>query len=960
MVLAGYRLEARVAAGGMGLVFRARDVRLGRLVALKVLAPALAADPAFRRRFIAESRAAASVDDPHIIPLYEADEADGVLFIAMRFVPGGDLRQVLDREGALAARRAAEFISPVASALDAAHAAGLVHRDVKPGNILVDTRAGRPDHVYLSDFGASKGALTSVSLTQPGHFLGTPDYAAPEQVNGLAVDGRADQYALACVTYQLLTGGLPFARDHGMAVLLAHLSAPPPSLTALRPDLPAAADQVLARGMAKNPDERFVSCGAFADALREALGLALYSPATSGAALAQVPLPATPESDAPVTQGAVSDKHDTVTVGSPAGLGRDPRALPAASVPTGASAVIHLGSEKPVELSVGRSIWRRWGIPASAAAAVVALTAVTVTINALSGPSHGLNTSASRTPKTGPSGAPSTATAATFNAALTGVVDPSARAGGTLAFGLDGTPDSTDPGNTYLEYMWNFSRLYTMPLMTYKSCPGACGLQVVPDLATGPGIVSDNGLTWTYHIQPNVEFEDGTTVTSQDVKYAVERTFDRNVLPDGPYYFPGLLGGNAATYPGPYKDPSKNLMGLTAIDTPDATTVVFHLAKPFADFNYLAALPQTAPVPPNKDTGANYQLHPISTGPYMFQSYQPNKQLTLVPNPYWKAATDPNAKQLASKITVTMNMSPDDIDNQLLAGDLSMDMTGAGVQATTGAKILSSGSLKAQADNPFTEYARFAYLNTKVPPLDNIHCRMAIEYATSKINQQAAYGGPYAGAIATAVAPPNLTGQRPFDLYEATTEPDGDITKAKAELAACGHAGGFTARIAYRSDRPLETAAADALQASLARAGIKATLHGYPIGSYYTSYAGVPAYTDQQHLGILLGTWSPDWPDGYSMLDAIADGDAISPTGNVNIAQLNDPVINNLLAKMKTTLDPATRNGYSSQIDMQIMKDAAILPGVWPKLLLYRNPSLTNVYVQASYGQYNYAVLGVK
>jgi len=277
-LLAGYRLEAQVGAGGMAIVFRARDQRLGRLVALKILAPTLTADTEFRRRFIAESRAAAAVDDPHIIPVYEAGEADGVLFIAMRFVMGGDLRGVLDREGALAPTRAAEFVSPVASALDAAHAAGLVHRDVKPANILVDARPGRPDHVYLSDFGVSKGAVSSVSLTGTGHFLGTPDYSAPEQIQGQAVDGRTDQYALACVAYQLLAGAVPYERDQGMAVLLAHLSTPPPSLGSRRPGLPDAADRVLARAMAKVPEERYQSCREFADALRQALGLAPYYP----------------------------------------------------------------------------------------------------------------------------------------------------------------------------------------------------------------------------------------------------------------------------------------------------------------------------------------------------------------------------------------------------------------------------------------------------------------------------------------------------------------------------------------------------------------------------------------------------------------------------------------------------------------------------------------------------------
>jgi serine/threonine-protein kinase len=275
-LMAGYRLEAQIGAGGMAVVFRALDERLGRLVALKILAPALAADASFRRRFIAESRAAAAVDDPHIIPVYEAGEAAGVLFIAMRFVRGGDLRQVLEREGPMPPGRVAAFVAPVASALDAAHRAGLVHRDVKPANILVDVPQDRPEHVYLSDFGVSKGAISSVSLTGTGHFVGTPDYSAPEQIQGRAVDGRTDQYALACVAYQLLTGATPFGRDQGMAVLLAHLSEPPPPLSSRRPDLPGEAAEVLARGMAKVPEKRYGSCRDFAEALREALGLTPY------------------------------------------------------------------------------------------------------------------------------------------------------------------------------------------------------------------------------------------------------------------------------------------------------------------------------------------------------------------------------------------------------------------------------------------------------------------------------------------------------------------------------------------------------------------------------------------------------------------------------------------------------------------------------------------------------------
>jgi serine/threonine-protein kinase len=287
-LLAGYRLETQVGVGGMAVVFRARDERLNRLVALKILASALASDAEFRSRFIAESRAAAAVDDPYIIPVYEASEADGVLFIAMRFVQGGDLCGVLEREGVLSPDRAAGFISPVASALDAAHRAGLVHRDVKPANILVDAREDRPDHVYLSDFGVSK-AMSAVGLTSPGHFVGTPDYSAPEQIQGRAVDGRTDQYALACVTFQLLTGALPFRGDQGTPVLLEHLSAPPPSLVSRKPDLPSAVDQVLARALAKAPEKRYATCLDFAGALRGALGLTPYDPQGSATA------PATPQ-----------------------------------------------------------------------------------------------------------------------------------------------------------------------------------------------------------------------------------------------------------------------------------------------------------------------------------------------------------------------------------------------------------------------------------------------------------------------------------------------------------------------------------------------------------------------------------------------------------------------------------------------------------------------------------------
>ena len=275
--VAGYVLEEQVGEGGMAVVFRARDERLDRVVALKVLAPGLAADAEFRRRFLRESRTAAAVDDPHIIPVFEAGEAGGVLFLAMRYVPGSDVRALVRRQGRLPAGRAAAIISAVASALDAAHAAGLVHRDVKPANMLLDSRAGRPDHVYLSDFGLSKPSAAATGLTRTGQFLGTLDYIAPEQLEGGEVDGRADQYALACSAFELLAGAPPFQREQAMAVMYAHVSEPPPLLASWRPDLPPAAGQVLARALAKAPAGRYGSCREFADALRASLRLPPYA-----------------------------------------------------------------------------------------------------------------------------------------------------------------------------------------------------------------------------------------------------------------------------------------------------------------------------------------------------------------------------------------------------------------------------------------------------------------------------------------------------------------------------------------------------------------------------------------------------------------------------------------------------------------------------------------------------------
>jgi peptide/nickel transport system substrate-binding protein len=288
-------------------------------------------------------------------------------------------------------------------------------------------------------------------------------------------------------------------------------------------------------------------------------------------------------------------------------------------------------------------------------------------------------------------------------------------------------------------------------------------------------------------------------------------------------------------------------------------------------------------------------------------------------------------------------------------------MAGTGVQAAARAQILSKPSLRSNADNALSGFLWFTYINTKVKPLDNVHCRRAIQYAADKVAYQTAYGGPVAGGdIASTVMPPSVIGYKKFDLYETTTKPQGDPARARQELAACGQPDGFSTNFAYRTDRPKEKAMATAQQQALSRVGIKVNLQGYPSGQYFTNFAGVPNYVHQHDLGLAAGGWAADWPDGYGFLYYLTAGPAISPAGNTNIEELNDPVVNRLFTKAVATADPAARNQIWSQIDRLVMQQAVILPGVYAKSLLYRNPNLTNVYVSRYYAMYDYANLGLK
>jgi serine/threonine protein kinase len=308
-VIAGYRIDSLIGRGGMAVVYRAEDLRLGRKVALKLLSPRLADNEQFRQRFIRESRLAASLDHPNIVPIYEAGEADGQLYIAMRYVDGPDLKGLLaDQDGRLPLDWTLRLFDQIGDALDSAHRAGLVHRDVKPANILVAEGQERPGdargyHVYLTDFGLTKRTSElSSGLTGTGHFLGTVDYVSPEQIQGKPVGPESDMYALGCVLYESLTGRPPFRRDDDAALLWAHLTEMPAPISGIRPEVPAAVDAVVARAMAKHPADRYASCEELVFELESALDVRARVTAPDGA----------PDSGVS-TGGAVATPDDLIT-----------------------------------------------------------------------------------------------------------------------------------------------------------------------------------------------------------------------------------------------------------------------------------------------------------------------------------------------------------------------------------------------------------------------------------------------------------------------------------------------------------------------------------------------------------------------------------------------------------------------------------------------------------------------
>jgi peptide/nickel transport system substrate-binding protein len=548
------------------------------------------------------------------------------------------------------------------------------------------------------------------------------------------------------------------------------------------------------------------------------------------------------------------------------------------------------------------------------------------------------------------------------NSAVDSVVNESDAKGGTLKAAMGATwGDSFDPGDTYYAYSWNMSRNYTRTLVMFKPAPGKESLELVPDLATDLGKSSEGGKTWTYTIQDGLKMEDGSPITSKEIAYAVSRTVDRAELKQGPAYFATLLDWPAG-YKGPYKGP-KNADISSAIETPDDSTIVFHLKEPFAEFDYLAASPQTAPVPAAKDTGSKYTTHPLSSGPYMWKGNADiNRGGTLVRNPNWDASTDPNRKALPDQIQLTLGLQADDLDNQIISGDQDVDIASTGVQPAALPKVLQQKDLMARADNPVGGFLWFTSIIGTVKPLDNIECRKAVMYAMSPSSYQNAYGGKFAGGeIGSTVLPPTVPGYEESDIYGLRDNPQGQEGKAKEALEKCGQPDGFETSIGYRSSREKEKAAAVAFQQSLGKVGIKLNVKPLADDTYGSETCGKPSYVVANNVGLCVYGWGADWPTGYGFLSQLVDSRLINPEGGSANFAVRIPEVDKMLDQLAVEPDADKRADMSAEIDKMVMEQAYMYPGVYAKGVLLRGKNVTNVFINdALSGQYDFTAMGVK
>jgi peptide/nickel transport system substrate-binding protein len=538
------------------------------------------------------------------------------------------------------------------------------------------------------------------------------------------------------------------------------------------------------------------------------------------------------------------------------------------------------------------------------------------------------------------------------NVAVASVRAPSTGHGGTLRV-VAGDIDSLDPQRSYLPGVWNLMRLYTRSLVSYSPKPGSTD-ELVPDLATDLGRVSKDGLTWTFTLRPGVRFETGAPITSRDLKYGIERSFASDVIVGGPTHVVDLLDEPGNQYAGPYHDPTRSKLGLRTIQTPDDRTIVFHLRAPQPDFPFVMALPSSSPVPAARDTRANYGQHPVSSGPYVVTSVDPVAGIVLDRNPQWSRSSDPIRTALPDRVVVRTGLSGLDRDQALLAGSADVDLSGTGVQPATTARMVSESSpLHDRSDDVTTGAVRMLALPSSVGPMRDPHCRAAVADAVDRRAAQKVLGGTADALRVSQLWPGGVRGG------PADAERGPDLAAARTALQACGKPTGFSTVLAV-ADLPANVALADALSQQLGQVGITASVKALDAATFYASGIGDPKNVATRGYGIVLTTWTADFPTPDSFLAPLLDGRGIRSVGNTDYAGVTDKAIDSLIDKARAAGNGDAALAHWRDVATAAERTSSYVPLAEMRVQLLAGGRLRNGVAMQPYRGYDLATAGVR
>ncbi|MFF1650291.1 ABC transporter substrate-binding protein [Streptomyces sp. NPDC058240] len=527
--------------------------------------------------------------------------------------------------------------------------------------------------------------------------------------------------------------------------------------------------------------------------------------------------------------------------------------------------------------------------------------------------------------------------------------------GGTLTVLNSKPQEDFDPARLYTSGGGNVPSLVFRTLTTRNREDGAAGAKVVPDLATDLGRPSKDATVWTYTLKDGLKYEDGTAITSADIKYGIERSFAAELSGGAPYLRDWLIGG--ADYQGPYKDKK----GLDSIETPDAKTIVFHLNKPEGEFPFLATQTQTTPVPKAKDKGTKYEEHPISSGPYkVVKNEGDGERLILERNPHWSAATDEERKAYPDRIDVRSGLDSAVI-NQRLSASQGADAAAVTTDTNLGpaelAKVTGDKKLAARVGTGHFGYTNYIAFNPKVKPFDNPKVRQAISYAVDRSSVVNAAGGSSLAEPATTFLPDQAAfGYTPYDHFPAGK--NGDAAKAKELLKEAGYPKGLTVTLTHSNDKDFATSPeiATALQEALKKAGITVKLQGLESNDYSDT-----VYSLKSEPGFFLGGWGADWPSGGPFFAPIFDGRQIVKSGyNFNSGQLNDPAVNKEIDEINKLTDLSAAAKRWGALDKKVGEQALTVPLFHPVYKRLYGESVKNVVISDWTGVLDISQVAVK